>query len=203
MPSELPINDPRNVWQNQPTEDFKMSAAELRLKAQKFEKRVSRRNLREYVASAIVIAIFGSYIWLYPSALARTGSVLIIAGTLFMVWALHKRGAARTMPAGLEFRSSVEFHRKELLRQRDLLRGIWWWYLLPFVPGLFVCCLAGLERALKEPDASAHQGAIVVSFGVQMVVFALFFVGIWWLNHRGANKIQRQIDALDALEKES
>lgn len=163
MPSEFPMNDPRNIWQNQPTEGFKMSAAELHLRAQKFEKRISRRNLREYVASAIVIAVFGYYISLFPSTLTRTGCVLIIAGTLFMVWALHKRGAARTMPAGLEFRSCVEFHRQELQRQRDLLRGIWWWYLFPFVPGLIVfsrpfegAVVEGTKR-FNTPGRDGHQ----------------------------------------------
>ena len=32
MPSEFPMNDPRNVWQNQPTEAFKMSADQLRIR---------------------------------------------------------------------------------------------------------------------------------------------------------------------------
>ncbi len=203
MPNEFPMNDPQNIWQKQPTEGFKMSAAELHLKAQKFEKRISRRNLREYVASAIVIAVFGYYISLFPYTLARAGCVLIIAGTLFVVYMLHKRGAARTMPAGLEFRSCVEFHRKELQRQRDLLRGVWWWYLFPFVPGLIVFSLGGLEHALKEPNASAHAGSIVIGFAVQMAVIALVCVGVWWLNRRAANKLQLRIDALDALEKES
>ena len=204
MPREFPINDPRNIWQEQPTEAFKMSAAELRLKAQKFEKRILWRNLREYVASAIVIAAFGSYISVLPSTLTRTGCVLIIAGTLFVVYTLHKRGAARTMPAGLEFRSCVEFHRKELQRQRDLLRGVWSWYLLPFVPGIIVFSLGRLrEQAMKEPNASTHPGEMVTNFALGIVVPALLFVGVWWLNQWAASKLQRRIDALDALEKES
>jgi hypothetical protein len=203
MPDKSTMNDPQNVWQNQPTEAFKMSAAELHLKAQKFEKRVSWRNLREYAAGAILIPLLGFGIWLYPSILMRTGHVLLIAGTLFVLWALHKRGAARTVPPGLEFCSSLEFHRKELQRQRDLLRGIWWWYLFPLVPGMFVLKLGFLEQELKGPNASAHVGAIVIRFGVDIVITVLFFVGIGWLNHRAANKLQLRIDALDALEKES
>ena len=40
MPSEFPMNDPQNIWQNQPTEAFKMSADQLRDKAQKRRKEV-------------------------------------------------------------------------------------------------------------------------------------------------------------------
>jgi hypothetical protein len=204
MPSEFPMNDPRDIWQEQPTEVCKMSAAELRLKAQKFEKRISRRNLREYVASAIVIAGFGWYIWLFPSTLTRTGCVLIIAATLFAMYTLHKSGGARTMPADLAFRSCVEFHRQELQRQRDLVRGVWWWALLPLFLGLIVFSLGRLqEQALMKPNASAHSGAIVINLVLGMVVPALMFVGLWWLNHRAANRLQLRINALDALEKES
>ena len=204
MPSEFPMNDPQNIWQKQPTEAFKMSAAELQIKALKFQKRIMWRNLREYVASAIVIAGFGWYISLFHSTMTRTGCVLIIAATLFAMYTLHKRGGARTMPAELTFRTCVEFHRQELERQRDLVRGVWWWALLPLFLGLIVFSLGRLqEQALMKPNASAHSGAIVINLVLGMVVPALMFVGLWWLNHRAANKLQQRIDALDALEKES
>jgi hypothetical protein len=181
-----------------------MSAAELHLKAQKFEKRIWWRNLREYVASAIVIAGFGWYISLFHSTMTRTGCVWIIAATLFAMYTLHKSGGARTMPAELAFRTCVEFHRKELQRQRDLVRGVWWWGLLPLFLGLIVFSLGRLqEQALKEPNASTHPGEMVINFALGMIVPALIFAGIWWLNHRAANRLQRRIDGLDALEKES
>ena len=33
MPTEFPMNDPQAIWQNQPTERFKMKAEELRRQA--------------------------------------------------------------------------------------------------------------------------------------------------------------------------
>jgi hypothetical protein len=195
-------NDLTGVWKNQPVERLEISLVEIRRKAQKLEKRILWRNLREYAASVLVIAAFGYYISVFHSALIRTGCGLVIAGTLFVVFALHKKGAARTIPAELALRTCVDFHRRELERQRDLLRTVWSWYLLPFVPGMIVFQIGLLERALAQPNASAHAGAIVASSAIPVVGGAVVFVGIAKLNHWAAGKLQREIDALDRVEKE-
>ncbi len=196
-------NDMTSVWQNQPVERVEIPLGEIRRKAQKFEKRIQWRNLREYAASAIVVATFGYTMWVSPPALIRTGCALMIAGTLFMVYTLHRRGASRIVPAELAFRTCVDFHRKELDRQRDLLRGVWTWYLLPFVPGMAVF-LAGLFLwTMKQPNAPAHTGAIVITFALTFVACAAVFIAVAKLNQWGARKLQQEIDALDELEKES
>jgi hypothetical protein len=192
-------SDITNVWRNQPVNPSEISLREIRRKAQKFEKRVLRRNLREYVASAIVIAGFGYYISVFHSTLIRTGCGLVIAGTLFMVCALHKRGATRTAPVELASRTCVDFYRKELERQRDLLRSVWLWCLLPFVPGLVVFHVGLLQQALEQPNASAHMGVIGATYAVTVVLGAV----VWKLNHWVARKLQREIDTLDQLKDES
>ena len=83
----------------------------------------------------------------------------MIVGTLFMVYTLHKRGSARTVSAEFELRTCMDFHRKELQRQRDLLRDVWSWYLLPFVPGMLVFRAGLLEQALERPNAP-HKRAL-------------------------------------------
>ena len=49
MPNELNPNDPRNLWQSQEGEDVTITLEEIRLRAARFERRIRRRNLREYV----------------------------------------------------------------------------------------------------------------------------------------------------------
>ena len=77
--------------------------------ARKFQKQISRRNLREYAASAFVIVGVGYYISAFHSALIRTGCALVIVGTLFVVYTLHKRGSARTVSAEFELRTCIGF----------------------------------------------------------------------------------------------
>jgi hypothetical protein len=196
-------NDMTDVWKSQPVESVEISLAEISRKANKFEKRIWWRNLREYVAGAIVIASFGYYISAFHSLLTRTGCALVIAGMLFVVFALHKRGSTRIAPTDLAFHTCVEFHRNELQRQRDLLRGVRTWYLLPLVPGLFVFEGGLLRQALQQPNASSRVGAIITPFVIVLAVSAIVFVGIGSLNQWAAHKLQREMDALDGMEKES
>ncbi len=196
-------DDVKNLWQNQQAEPIQISLAELHQKAQKLEQRVRWRNLGEYAASAIVIACFGFYIWKFPAPMVRLGCVLVIAGVLFVVYQLHKKGAAQAVPAEMAFRTCLDFHRQQLERQRDLLRGVWTWYLLPFVPGLAVFLFGLFRWTMKLPHAPAHSRVIIVTFALTAAACALVFFAIGKLNQWAARKLQREIDALNQMEKES
>lgn len=185
------------LWQSQPTEPPRMSPEELRSRMHRFERRIFWRNLREYTAGVIVLIVFGYYEWLFPALLQRIGSTLTIAGTLYVMYQLHRRASARISPADAGMKSCLEYHRQELERQRDALRAVWSWYLLPFVPGMAVF-LAGM----MVNQWRAHQGLLVptlAGFGLLALIMAAVFFAVWKLNQWSAKKLQIQIDELDAL----
>ena len=190
MENELPPENLKSLWQNQSVEPVQMSLEEIRQKAERFQKKIRHRNLREYVAAVLVVAGYGFYIWFLPYV--RVGSVLVIAGTLYVVYQLHKRGAAKPVPESLALGTCVEFHRLELERQRDLVRNVWKWYLLPLVPGM-LGVIAGLLLHLPADER------------LRMLPFSLLcaavFWAIWAWNRRGANKLQRQIDELNSMNR--
>jgi hypothetical protein len=111
---------------------------------------------------------------------------LILLATACVVYRLHRHGSILAMPEEFALTSCVEFHRAQLLRQRDLLRSVWRWYLLPFVPGLFLLLMA---RAAVDPGRATRAALINV----------LVFLGIGWLNERAARRIDREIESLDAV----
>ena len=191
-----------NVWQNQPVGRVEISLDQLHRRARRFGTQILWRNLREYVASALVVATFGYYVWRFPAPLARLGCALVIAAVLFVVHSLHTRGAATTAPGELAFRTCLEFHRRQLERQRDLVAGVWRWYLLPFVPGMAVFLFGLLLWTLEQPNAPAHTRGILIAFGLTAVLCGLVFFGVGKLNQWAARRLQREIDALDALGKE-
>src|SRR5437870_5229342 len=127
MPNEPLPDDILNVWQSQPVENIAMPIEEIRRRARQFERRIRNRNLREYVAGAAGIVIFTVYIFIFPQV--RIGSALIIAGMLCILFQIYKRATPGTLPADLGLTSSLQFHRRELVRQRDLLRTVWLWYI--------------------------------------------------------------------------
>ncbi len=57
MPSDFNMNDPQNIWQSQTTEEFKMSADQLRLKAQKRERK-SRFEAAYSIVIGLVLFVF-------------------------------------------------------------------------------------------------------------------------------------------------
>jgi uncharacterized membrane protein len=191
MANESPPNDRlKAVWQNQPSEGLQMSVDEIRRRAGKFQKKINWRNAREYVAALVVIVIFGFDFWHTSDALARVAFGMIIAGTLYVMWQLHQRGASRSLPAEMGLASGLQFYRQELKRQRDLVRSVASWYLGPMVPGLVVLMVA---RARTNPG---HLRPI----GLSSALIALIFVSAWWLNQRAARRLQSRIDELNALE---
>ena len=171
-------DDPMKIWQEQPVEGKVISMEEIRRRAGKFEKRIDRRNLREYAGAAIVTVVFSFAFFKFHDLLTRVGSVLCVAGTAYVVAQLYFRSSPRTLPADLALTCSVEFYRTELVRQRDLLRSVFSWYLAPLLPGLLVFTRGKIGMIVLD----------VVVFG-----------GVWWLNQWVAKGLTRQIEELDKL----
>jgi hypothetical protein len=192
MPNEPLPDDICRVWQNQPLENQPMPIDEIRSKAQQFEKRVSRRNLREYIGGALGIAIFTIYLFIFRNPVARAGSVLIIAGVVMIMIQIYKRASPGSLPVDLALTASLEFHRRELVRQRDLLRSVMWWYIAPIVPGLVVF------GAGVTPRHAAGAGALI-----NAILLVCIFGAIYWANHRAAQVLDRQIAELENLESRS
>ncbi|HZR24657.1 MAG TPA: hypothetical protein VFA59_13770 [Vicinamibacterales bacterium] len=163
-----------------------MSIEEIRTRASRLEHIVSRRNLREYIAGAIGIVGFLRLMWIGPTTTIRVGAALTIAGGVFVLYLLRKWGSANPLPEDLGLTSAVDFHRAQLERQRDLLRNVWSWYLMPFVPGLAV---TQVGIAMAHPERT--QRLVALGIGV-----CLMMVAVAAVNRYGAARIQKRIDSL-------
>ena len=195
MENELRPDDLGEVWRTQKVEHTQMTLDEIREKARKFKRTILFRNLREYVAIVIVVAFFGLSMGQYPP-LMRAGAGLIIAGVLYVAYQLHRRGSSKTAAADLAPASCLDSHRQELERQRDLLLGIWSWYLGPMIPGLVLLMVA---VGMANPGHLKHAWVFEAEYSA-VVALAFYFVAR--LNRRAARRLQRRIDELDAMQSE-
>lgn len=189
-------NDLQSLWQSMPTTPVAITVDEMRARAGKFERRIRRRNMIKYVAAAFVIVMFGWYATLPIAAtpLWPIANIAIIVGTLVVVWNLHRIGRAAATPASAKFGALLDFHRAELVRQRDALRTIWLWYVMPFVPGMALW-FSALWFATPEAQQTAGWGmGLVTSAAVSVAVF----VSIIALNLAGAARLQCMINELDS-----
>jgi hypothetical protein len=167
----------------------------IRENAATFQRQIRRRNLRETLAAVAVVLVFGLYVWVFPGWMIKTGSVLAIAGTLFIVWQLRRRAAANVLPEGSAL-TLLEFHRQELVRQRDAARSVGLWYIAPVVPGAVLMSLGRYFQfhAPGRTIAWDHQVIILCT-----LIVALVFAIVWLLNVWAAERLQRRIDELDKL----
>ena len=194
MTAELPSGDIKKLWRNQKTEDSTVTLDDIRKRAEKFQSRIRRRNLREYIAAAVVVVVFGLYIWIFPGWMIKTGSALSIAAALFVSWQLHKRASAYTPPQDDSATSLLEFHRRELVRQRDALKSVWLWYLAPCVPGIVLIVLGRYLQFHVSSRSILWDHQIII---LCAIIVVLVLATIWLLNAWVAEKLQRQIDEFD------
>jgi hypothetical protein len=185
-------HDVKSIWGAQAVEPNLVSVEQIRAKADKFQSVVRRRNRIEYAAGVLVVAGFGSYIWIFRTLLMQLGSILIIAGALFiMVW-IHFRASANPIPSHISFMDYTSRYREELRRQQSALRTVWLWYLAPLVPGLVLFTI-GMSRLLEHAPGSRRP------MWPFLVVMVGTFVGVWLLNLWHARRLQHQIDELSSL----
>jgi hypothetical protein len=154
------------------------------------------RNAREYAACALIVLFFGWQALTLDNDLRRIGAVLSVAGALFVAWQLHRRASA-AHPDSAGTMPLLQFARAQLVRQRNALAGVLWWYLLPLVPGMLVTLLAVHLERMAVGTASLIGALLMLAFLLVM------FGGVWWLNQWVARKLQRHIDEIDALTGES
>jgi hypothetical protein len=197
MTNESSSPDIRGLWQSQPTQPPSISPEDIRRKMQKFEHRIFRRNIREYAGGIFVVVAFGFCEWKLPAPLFRLGSGLAIAGALYVMFQLHRRASVRPAPGDLGLSTCIEFHRQTLERQRDALRGVGSWYLLPLVPGLVVIMIGtAVNQWTAHPVGMGH---LVMGYGIVAGLVGAVFFAVWKLNQRGADRLQVQIDEMTAL----
>jgi hypothetical protein len=176
----------QDMWQGQNPEPFHMPLEVIRARAVKLQRRVKFRNFREYGAAALVLPFCIRWTWTLSNPVMRAGAGMMVICLLYVVYQLYKRGSSREI-AG----DCLEFHRRELERQRDAVSSVWRWYLGPMVPGLLVMTLG----SLYHNNSIRHTWFV----WVYLVVCGFFFYLVGKLNQRGARKLQEQIDELDRM----
>lgn len=185
-------NPVQKLWQDQPVEGIKMSIEEIHRRSGKFERRIRWRNIREYVASLIAVALFAYFFATSNDALSRVTFGLFIAAMLWIVAALHWKGSSKKLPQGVDTLTGLRLYRTELERQRDVVRSVWWWYLAPLVPGFVVYTIG---HAVKMPSPAAWLGLALMD----LIVAGMFYV-IWRMNMRAGRCLDKMIAELNAAE---
>jgi hypothetical protein len=167
-----------------------LSPEEVRARAAKLEKDVRRRNVREYVASAVVVVGCVSI-----AALGTATVLLRIACAAGVVSAVSisarvRRAGWRACPThdGASDETWREALRDALVRQRDLLGTAWRWYVAPFAGTVALFLVSAAFELMVPPDRVAIAAGLCAAMSLAVA----------WTNRGAAAKMQREIDVLEA-----
>ncbi len=186
---------PLPAWQDRASDARFAEPGACEHRATRFERTIRRRNAVEYLAGALVIALFGSGalgaaaagLWDFAGACA-----LVLIGTLFVLWTLHRAGSYR----GRRPEQSCREHlRNQLLRQRDLLRRVPLWYLAPLLPGVLGIYGATAIRVA----AKAGWGEALGGIWMPLAGTAAFFAFVAWLNLAAARRLEAEIAQIEGV----
>ena len=187
MVIDRPENDLCMTWQEQAVMPRPVNIDDLVKRALRFQRKIRWRNRFEYAAGLVGAAAYLVYIWVFGNPWIRAGSLLFVFGGLSIIYQLHKKTSSKTVPAGA---NCAEFHRRELQRQRDALRSIMRWYVIPLIPGAIVFNIG---------IAASHPWGPIVCLSLAAVFWVAGSLFVYKLNQWGARKLQREIDELTEL----
>ena len=197
MPSDFPMKDPQEIWQNQPTEPLKMSASDLRRKALVRQSRARLEALSTIIIGIIPCVVFA---WSFARAhemLARMGWGLLSLCGIYAAYHAYKWIWPRNLAQDAAISTCLEFYRRELERRRDYLRYRWWRLGLPFV-------LLGMAMVIVgtgAQNASPHPLLNTLPFFVVLAIWAVAFFAL--KKKLGAENLQQEIEELRAFEREN
>jgi hypothetical protein len=178
------MSDWQDLWVDTEIDPPDIDIGALRRKSEDFEKVIQRRNWIEVGAGIFVIVAFGGFAVFTPDRVEGLGNGLVALAAFFVTFAIVIRGSLGPVQADPTAQTAayLDAHRAELRHQIRLLRWVPLWYLGPFVPGVLTI-------------AFARYGLGAMS-ALYIGVFAVFFGGLAWVNRRGAQKFQEQLDGL-------
>ena len=120
----------KKLWQQQPLRD-PPSAAQLisamQNKMSRFRRCLDARDFRELLACAVVIIIFGFYIFNEHTPIVRLGWLIVIGGSIFIAWKLvHARRTTPPAPPGATIVESLRAELNSARTQSRLLGSVLW-----------------------------------------------------------------------------
>jgi hypothetical protein len=192
MSDDRPENDPRRIWQNQPTEPSVMTAEKIRQKVRELRARTQRQLLGNLAVLLFVVAIYSLGTTRFPplKPLFAAPIVWSLAGLYF----LNRGMWPGAMPADAASSTGLQSYRREIARRRGLFQRVLLWSFAPVLLaiGTFVVALVKVSGRGIFPNALPFMTLVVI-----------WIVAFFVIRMREQRELQREIDELNEIEREN
>ncbi len=213
MPDKFTMNDPQNVWQNQPTEAFKMSADQLRDKTEKRQRRARFSVLFSIVLSVIFFVVFprlfATFSPLMPGPLSlwsfRIGFGVLCLWCIDVPYQAYKWLWPGRLAPDATLNTTVQCYRSELEKQRDYGRittrakRVLAFFFLGMAMFMVPMLMVKVPAPIK---ATPITGPLLLLNVAPFLLLAITWVVMLRMMKRSRQKLLQEIEQLRAFERE-
>jgi hypothetical protein len=203
MPNDLPMKDPQNIWQNQPTEPMKMSPTELRHKALKRQSRARFAALLSIILGITLCVVFAGVFARAQAVLARIGWGLESLWCAYFAYHGYKWMWPRNLAQDAPISTCLEFYRRELEKRLGYVRHNWWRTGLPLCfLGLAILLVGEVQEQARTGAQNAPPHALLNAVPL-FVLLAVWVVAYFSIKKKQADNLQQEIEELRAFERDN
>jgi hypothetical protein len=194
----IPMNDPRNIWKNQTTEAFKMSADQLRRKAQQRQKKSRFEAVYSIILLLIISAVFARDFARFHEVVPRMGFGLLSLWSFYSAYEKSKWFRHGRLAPDATLDTTLQSYRGELEKRRDYARHVWRKAGLTFwLLGGAMVVLPMLVKTLDAPRL------LLLRFGPIFVLLAIWCAIFFPMMKRSHRKLQQEIEELLVFERQN
>jgi len=204
MRNDSPENDPRTIWQNQPTERSIMTLEKIRHKTQELHAKTRRQMIGNSIIPLAVFAFYGYGIAKFSNPALRTIFACAIAWSLAGQYFLNRGMWSAMLPGDAALSTGLESYRREVERQRSLFGRFMLWQFGPMMFAIATLILLILTLGTGNRGMPLN-GALLKEALLKMCPFltlmAIWIVSFFVIRMRAQRQLQREIDELNEIER--
>jgi hypothetical protein len=198
MRAELPGEGAQKIWLNQPSETKTMTLRLIQQRSRELRAKTRRKMLGTLAGpfAVGVICVFGLKEFAALRQVLQPLFVLALAWSLAGLYFLNRGMRSAAMPGDAGLSAGLEFCKREMERQRDLVRrGLLW---------LFAPNLLGLATVVAALAIAGTKGRGIIPNGLPFLSLVVVWVVAYFIvRARELRNLQYEIGELDAIQREN
>ena len=198
MRNESPGNDPRAMWQHQPTEASAMTSESIRQKARELHVMTRRRLLQNMALPVVIVGFYSFGISRFHDPVLRILFAIAIAWSLAGAYFLNRGMWSAMLPGDVGMATGLASYRREVERRRSLHRRFLVW---AFGPAAFaVAALIMLILNLGAGRGFSTRGSLL-KMTPFLTLLVGWLVGVFVIRMREQRELRREIERLNDIER--
>jgi hypothetical protein len=193
MRNDYPANDPRKLWQDQPTEPSAMTLLLIRKKTRELHAK-TRGELLKSIAGPLIVVAAGGFGLRFGDPLLRAIFAFAVVWSLAGQYFLNRGLRSAATPEDAALSVSLESYRREVERRRFLFSRVLRWNLGPVLLAIAAWILMAVRMGVLTRTTLPSAAPFLTLLTVWCVAIAI-------IRMRQQRDLQREIDDLNEIER--